>query len=446
MNGPARNASPPPPPVSETEALKAQLPPGPAAPSARLDARFRLATLNLMEDAAEERRRTEREAAERHRAEESLRRSEERLKAALSTARMASWDWDPKSDRMSASDNAAEVFGLRPGETLHSREVRLGLLHPEDLERHRALVQRAVEQGAAWNDEYRIVRPRDGRIAWLEERAMVSRDPGTNQAHMTGLVWDISERKATEAALQAALAQAERARLEAESAIQIKDRFLAILSHELRTPLTPVLFSAEMLLQGEDLLPQTRASLERICRNVEIESRLIDDLLDLTRIGAGKFEIRQEMADVHDALMAAVHICDPEIQAKAQRLTLGLNAARSKTVGDSLRLQQVFWNLLKNASKFTPEHGQIAISSEDRPGSILLRICDNGAGIPPEALPHIFEPFRQGGNAASRHSGGLGLGLAIARAVIDAHGGAIEASSGGTGCGAVFQVVIPVPA
>ena len=237
------------------------------------------------------------------------------------------------------------------------------------------------------------------------------------------------------------------ARTEAES--QAKDRFLAMLSHELRTPLAPVLAVASRLEHDERLSAEVRADLALVRRNVEHEARLIDDLLDLTRVAQGKLELRPEEVDAHDLLEGAIATCcRGPVEAGRLALETDLAAARHTVRADPPRLTQVFCNLLANAIKFTPEGGAVAVRSRVEPGGprplLAVEVADTGVGIPADVLPRIFEPFEQG-HTASR-ADGLGLGLAISRAIVESHGGALTAASAGPGRGSVFTVRLPLSA
>jgi HAMP domain-containing protein/signal transduction histidine kinase/ActR/RegA family two-component response regulator len=220
-----------------------------------------------------------------------------------------------------------------------------------------------------------------------------------------------------------------------------KDQFLAMLSHELRTPLTPVLASA-LALESEPALPEDiQESLHMIRRNVELEARLIDDLLDLTRIDRGKVQLNFEVVDAHTLLQNALEICQAEIDRKHLMRSLNLGARKVHLKADPARLQQIFWNLINNAVKFTPEEGQISIStSNDSNGQLRVEITDTGLGIEPESLPKIFDAFEQGGRT---HLGGLGLGLAISKTLVEAHKGTIAAQSAGRNKGSTFTLIFP---
>ena len=238
----------------------------------------------------------------------------------------------------------------------------------------------------------------------------------------------------------------------AESANRAKDHFLAVLSHELRTPLTPTLTTIQSMEADPALPADLREGVEMIRRNVELEVRLIDDLLDLTRVSRGKLEMNLRRVDAHDVLRQAVAICDSDLRGKQLTLTLDLRAAAPAVLADPARLQQVLWNLLKNAVKFTDVGGRVTVATAGDgptpggPGWFALSVVDTGIGIDPDVLPRIFDAFEQGGNAITRRFGGLGLGLAISRALAEQHGGTVTAASDGPGRGATFTLRLPVAA
>ncbi len=236
------------------------------------------------------------------------------------------------------------------------------------------------------------------------------------------------------------LLRAEAARAEAERASAAKDHFMAMLSHELRTPLSPVLNTIELLLDGHDHAPELRDQLEVIRRNVVLEARLIDDLLDLTKVSRGKLSLRLEQVDIAEALHSVVQICQPEVEEKHLTLAVAAGAATRSVRADSGRLKQILWNLIRNAVKHTEPHGTIVVSTAcDDHDMLRIDVQDNGCGISQELLPKIFDAFRQGKHAV----GGLGLGLAITRSLVELHGGRIEAHSEGKGRGATFSVYLP---
>jgi two-component system CheB/CheR fusion protein len=227
----------------------------------------------------------------------------------------------------------------------------------------------------------------------------------------------------------------------AEAANAAKDRFLAALSHELRTPLTPVLIWAGGTVNQSGLDPDIQEGLKMICRNVELEARLIDDLLDLTRLARGKLQLQLREADVHELIQHGLEIVQKEIEDRHLKLAVSLQAASHVLRVDASRLQQVFWNVLRNACKYTPENGALSIrSSNPLPDKIRIEISDSGVGIAPEFLEKIFDAFEQ----VDSQREGLGLGLTISKAIVEMHGGSIRAQSDGLGRGAMFVIELPI--
>ena len=285
----------------------------------------------------------------------------------------------------------------------------------------------------------------DGVFRPFLTRIMPLRDEQGRVVQWFGTNTDISEQKATEKELATAKASAERAKAAAEQANRAKDHFLAVLSHELRTPLTPVVMGVSILQDRSDLAPAARETLEMIGRNIEMEARLIDDLLDVSRIARGKIELQKQRVELCTVIQRAVEVCKPDIEAR--RLHFGVDvgpAAPYWIEADVSRLQQVFWNLLKNAIKFTPPDGCVGIRCRPNEKYIVVEVNDSGIGIEPEALSRIFNAFEQAEQSITRQFGGLGLGLAISKALVELHGGLIEAYSEGRGKGATFRVRLPL--
>ncbi len=233
-----------------------------------------------------------------------------------------------------------------------------------------------------------------------------------------------------------------------EAANQTKDNFLAMLSHELRTPLTPVIAALETLKAESLDASEAKATLAMIRRNIDLESHLIDDLLDLTRITKGKLQLKLESFDAHPAISNVVEMCASEIHAKNLSLSLDLRAADHHVAADAPKFQQIIWNLLNNAIKFTGENGKITISTSNQsPQSLTITVTDTGIGIEPEIMDRMFNRFEQGDRSFQRRFGGLGLGLTISKSIAEAHGGTLLAESEGTGRGARFFFTIKtVPA
>lgn len=251
----------------------------------------------------------------------------------------------------------------------------------------------------------------------------------------------------SEERLRATLSELEATRRQIADAGTIKDRSLASLVHELRVPLTPMLLTAQSLEEDFSLSPQQRQQVATIRRNAELEARLVGDLLDLTRISHGKLELLLNEVEVDRKLRETLAGFDAQIREKRLAIVLRLQAADHRVYADPLRLHQVFWNLFHNAVKFTPADGRIMIRSENAgPRRLVVEVADTGIGIEPDKLPLIFHPFEQGDRNVTRNFGGLGLGLAVSKSLVEAHGGTLTAWSEGRGQGAVFTLELPLAA
>jgi signal transduction histidine kinase/CheY-like chemotaxis protein len=282
-------------------------------------------------------------------------------------------------------------------------------------------------------ESFEVLEFTDGRVFERYSRLLDKDNPDL------GRVWnfrDVTERRMAENSLRTA-------KVEAEEANKAKDEFLAVLSHELRTPLTPVLMMATALREDEQLPTEVRDHLAMMERNLALEVRLIDDLLDITAVSRGKLHLRTQLSDAHSLIGLAIEIVRDEALTKEISIEREFSAQSSGLVVDPARFQQVIWNLLRNALKFTPRGGRISIRTNDHASNWLcIEVTDSGIGIEPDALEKIFLPFEQ--VAASDHRfGGMGLGLAIARAIVNLHGGKISAASKGSNQGATFTVEFP---
>ena len=278
---------------------------------------------------------------------------------------------------------------------------------------------------------------RDGREICIDDSAAPIRDFRGNVVGTVMVFHDVTERRR----VAAELAQARDA---AEAANRAKDDFLAVLSHELRTPLTPALLATAELESSPPSDPAVlRESLALIRRNIELEARLVDDLLDVTRISRGKLRIASAPVDLHVALRDSLAMAGPLLREKHIGVASDFAAPHHLVRGDAARLAQIFSNLLTNSAKFTPESGRVTIRTENHDGTVRIEVRDTGIGIPADVLPKIFEPFRQGEIGTTRRFGGLGLGLSVAKSLVEAHGGTIEARSEGTNLGATFCITLP---
>lgn len=379
---------------------------------------------------------------EGQRAQSDLRRSEERFRLAQQVARIGSFQWNIPAGVIQWSPELEALHGFLPGEFPGTFEAWTSLVHKEDLPAVRRCVQEAMETGS-FETEWRVARP-DGSIGWVAGRGRISKDSAGKPQQMVGVNLDITQRKTAEEQLKAAKTAADMAKALAETANRAKDEFLAILSHELRTPLNLALLAASVLEGVPHLPSDLKENVSIIRRNIELEARLIDDLLDVTRITRGKLSLNRRLIDPCEVLRDAIEICRRE--ALDKRLEFGAHGTdlRLSVFADPARLQQVFWNLLKNAIKFTPAPGrvQVLVTGTELCG-IRVEISDTGEGIPPEMLTRIFDSFDQGATSAANRFGGLGLGLAICKGIIDAHCGKIAAFSEGLGRGSTFRVELP---
>jgi CheY-like chemotaxis protein len=249
-------------------------------------------------------------------------------------------------------------------------------------------------------------------------------------------------RRAEEERLERARAQA--ARAEAEEASRMKDLFLATLSHELRTPLTSILGWVIMIDDAAVDETTAREGIKTIRRNAEQQQRIIDDILDASRIIAGKLHIETRPVELARVVRAAVDVVRPAAEAKGVRLSCDFESSHVNVLGDPQRLQQVFWNLLSNAVKFTPAGGEVRVGVEPLPEQMRVRVSDTGRGISPDFLPYVFDRFRQADSSPSRAHGGLGLGLSLVKYLVEMHGGSVGASSAGRGQGATFTIDLPL--
>lgn len=300
-----------------------------------------------------------------------------------------------------------------------------------------------LESGGRYDVEYRVIGLEDRVERWVRAKGKAYFDDDGNPLRFTGTILDITEQKQAEAAREQLLYREQAAREAAERANRIKDEFLAILSHELRSPLNPILGWAK-LLQTKKLDPEkTARALETIERNAKLQTQLIDDLLDIAKILRGKLKIEPASVDPAFVVEAAIETVQAAADAKAIRIQTDLPDI-GPIQGDGARIQQIVWNLLTNAIKFTPERGQITIQLAQVDRWAQLKVTDTGQGIRPEFLPHIFESFRQADTSITRQFGGLGLGLAIVRYLAEAHGGTVSADSPGEGKGATFTVSLPL--
>ena len=370
-------------------------------------------------------------AVERTRTEEHARRSEERLRFALDAASMGTWDWDLATNNVQWSDNLPRIHGLPQGTfdgTFASYEREI---HPDDRDRVLASAQRALTEGVPHDVEYRIVAP-DGTVRWCEGKGRVEYLDG-KPVRMSGVCMMVTRRKEAELAKLAA----------AEEASRLKDEFLATLSHELRTPLNAIVGWVQMLQSGELTPARERQAIDVIGRNAKLQTQLIEDILDVSRIITGKLEIERGPVSVPQLLETVLAGVSPAADAKRLTLERRVAADLPPIEADAKRLHQILNNVLSNAVKFTPEGGAIALDCVPKGQWLEIEVRDTGIGIARHFLPYVFDRFRQADSRSTRNHGGLGLGLAIARHLVEQHGGLIRAHSDGPGKGTTVCIRLP---
>jgi PAS domain S-box-containing protein len=365
---------------------------------------------------------------ERERAEEWRLENEERMRLALDAGQVGTWDWDIANNRVTWSDPIYRFHGMKPGEFGGRVEDFGALIHPDDRERVQAAIRTAIESKQSYSVEMRVVWP-DGTVRWIATNGKVTFNSRDEPVRMLGATVDVTDRKLAEQAL-----------IEAD---RRKDEFLAMLAHELRNPLAPIRNAAQLFQRIGPPDPKLRWAREVIDRQVEHLVRLVDDLLDVSRITEGKVTLKKEKIDLIDVISRALETSRPLIETRNHCLMVSLAERPLRLEGDLTRLTQVVANLLNNAAKFTPEGGQIWLTAEADGHEVVVRVRDSGEGIPHDLLPHVFDLFRQADHSLARSQGGLGIGLTLVRRLLEMHGGKIEVSSAGPGQGSEFVIRLP---
>jgi PAS domain S-box-containing protein len=329
------------------------------------------------------------------------------------------------------NEAARDIFGWDDDDVVgRSAEI---LFTPEDRASgvFKGEMAQALQAGKA--DDNRWMLRSDGLHLWAEGALMPLFNDAQEHSGFCKIVRDATADYRDAEALRAAKEEAERAN-------HAKDRFLAVLSHELRTPLSPIATAAHLLERTADVPEKYRHLLPMIQRNVALEARLIEDLLDLTAISAGKVSLRPKAVDMHNLVRVVLDMLDAQFKDKKLQPVLELKAPTALVMADEARMQQVLWNLLRNAVKFSPEGGRVEVRTRVEGGNFILECTDHGIGIEPDALPRIFSAFEQADREVSHRFGGLGLGLAIARGLVAEHKGELSAHSEGRGQGATFRL------
>lgn len=364
------------------------------------------------------------------RADQRLRRSEERLRIALGAARLGTWLRDLHTDRLTLDDGMLRLFGPERDRAIEAHPDLLEAILEEDRPAVAQAFETSVRDGVDVDTAFRVAQ-RDGSMRWLQLQGRVFMDAAGRPEFMAGACVDDTERR--EAAQ----------RIQRDN--QVKTEFLAMLAHELRSPMAPLRNAVALLDRSPDDARRRGVALGIMRRQLEHLSRLVGDLLEVSRIEQGKIDLQLATVDLREALRAAVETVQPLIEARGQRLAVDLPGSPVRIAADSVRVTQIVANLLHNAVKFTPAGGSIRLALEPRPDEVLIEVGDDGRGIAPAVLPHIFGLFEQGDTPSiDRADGGLGIGLALVHRLVSLHGGSVSAHSDGPGRGATFSVRLPV--
>jgi PAS domain S-box-containing protein len=385
-----------------------------------------------------------RDATDRKLAEETLIESEADFRAIFHLAGTGKALADLRTGRLlRVNQRFCDITGYS-GEELLTMTIQ-ELTRPDDREQDFAVYQRMLRGEGEYEVERRYVR-KDGSVVWVHVNVVALRDERGNPIRVTASVFDITGRRQAEERLKEALEREQEARGEAERANRSKDEFIAMVSHELRSPLNAILGWTTALRRARRNEQILDRGLEVIERSARMQSQLIEDLMDTARAVGGKLKLEVSPMNLAEVIEKAVEIVRPAAEAKGISLDTRLDRNVGQITGDPDRLQQVVWNLLSNAIKFTNEGGRVEVRLERVDPYIQITVHDTGQGIKPEFLPYVFDRYRQAGTSGGRRASGLGLGLSLARQLVEMHGGSVAAESEGEGKGATFTVKLPVRA
>ncbi|MDP9034487.1 MAG: response regulator [Myxococcota bacterium] len=377
-----------------------------------------------------------------HELRELERRKDQRFHQLTEAMPLPMWSVTATGE-VSVSNRAwSEYSGLRTEQTGSFIDARF--VHPRDIEAARARWQEGTRAAEPFDAEWRLLRDRDNAYRWHLLRAVPQQSGLDSHGQWIVTATDIHAQRTAEEERSRLFEQEQRAREAAEATNRMKDEFLANVSHELRTPLNAILGWARMLrmgMLGPGRLPDAIATIER---SAQAQARLVDDMLDVSRIVNGKLRLQLGPVDLAKVVLDAVETVRPMAETKGVALAYEKELADPSMVGDASRLQQVVWNLISNAVKFTPKGGRVEVRLTGEAGTACITVKDTGIGMSPELLPHVFERFRQGDGTTTRPHDGLGLGLAIVRHLIELHKGHVRAESAGPGEGSTFTVTLPV--
>jgi PAS domain S-box-containing protein len=374
-------------------------------------------------------------------AHRGVKENEERLRMAMEVAEIAAWEWDVQTGQIRWSTDPETLFGFPSGALGEDRLV-FRTMHPDDRERVEAAIHAAMSARSTYECEYRALRP-DGATVWITERGRVLPGDDGRVEKLVGVSRDVSAQRRAEQAREQALGSERRARDEAERQSRIKDEFLATLSHELRTPMNAILGWLSMLAKGEGVRDPEQA-MAVIQRNAQVQAKLIEDLLEMNKYMSGTVRLEIGPLDLEAALAAAIESLRPTADAKGVELSFEAEPGLPPVPADARRVQQILWNLLHNAVKFTGLGGRVTVRVGAAAGAVQIVVADTGQGISADFLPHVFDRFRQADPSTTRGAWGLGIGLSIAKHLVELHGGSIEVSSAGLDRGSTFVVRLPL--
>ena len=375
----------------------------------------------------------------REREIEFYKQRSEHLLYAAENADIGLWFWDLVDGKIFSTPKCNELFEVSPNETITLLSIA-DIVHPEDRERVEAAINESQTYGKDYESEFRIIYP-DGSIHWIATKGKTYLDGEGKPFSMMGVVRRITEKKEASDELTKIYAREKKARDEAEEANRTKDFFLAIVSHELRSPLNAILGWTKILLTRKVDADTQRNALETIERSARSQAKLIEDLVDSARIASGKLRLEFRPTNLYEIAKNVYNSQKPSAEAKEIALEFKADNVKTIVFGDMVRLQQVLTNIVSNSIKFTPEGGAVKIKVSADHHKVKVSVTDNGQGISAEALPDIFRQFAQG---SSGDRSGLGLGLSIAKILVEKHNGTIKAKSKGIGHGSNFSIELPL--
>jgi PAS domain S-box-containing protein len=383
-------------------------------------------------------RRVQERTAALTRAHQGVRENEERLSMALAVAGIAAWEADLLTGHVTWSADPEKLFRL-PAGTLGPEQRLAKIAHADDKSLLDESVARALKDGD-YAVEYRLLRP-DGSIVWITERGRVVKDSEGASHRIVGISRNVTDDKTVQLERERLLSDARQARDEVQRQSVLKDEFLASLSHELRTPMNVILGWLSTLEEGKPI-KDVYSALAIVKRNAELQAKLIDDLLDMNKLISGTIQLEVSNVEIGALLQTTLQGLQPVAEVKGIQLLASLDASLA-VMGDARRLQQVFWNVLHNAIKFTPRGGRVEIRTRQNDLTVHIAVQDSGKGISAAFLPHVFDRFRQEDAGATGGTAGLGIGLSIARQFVELHGGQIAVVSAGPGMGSTFAIELP---